>query len=92
MVGWRPLPLELVHFSDSRFIPHDAVAAMALLNPGLFAWEERWVRCEVHGGWARGRTIVDRRPYGATGSVRVAVGVDADAVREGIFSALSVLE
>jgi pyrimidine-specific ribonucleoside hydrolase len=76
---------------DSLFIPHDAVAAVALLSPELFTWEDRWVRCEVIGGWTRGMTVVDRRPHGATGSVRVAVDVDAEAVRERIFAALRAL-
>jgi len=76
---------------DSEFIPHDAVAAMALLSPELFAWDERAVRCELNGRWTRGMTVVDRRPHGAKGSVRVAVGVDTDAVRESILEALRSL-
>jgi hypothetical protein len=36
-------------------------------------------------------TVVDRRPHGTTGSVRVAVGVAADAVKERIFEALRAL-
>jgi inosine-uridine nucleoside N-ribohydrolase len=76
---------------DSRFIPHDAIAAVALLNPELFSWEDRWVRCEVSGEWARGMTVVDRRPHGAIGSVRVAAAVDVAAVRERIFEAVRAL-
>jgi pyrimidine-specific ribonucleoside hydrolase len=76
---------------DSRFIPHDAVATVALLNPEFFSWEDRWVRCEVSGEWARGMTVVDRRPHGAVGSVRVAVAVDVEAVRERIFGAIRAL-
>lgn len=76
---------------DTRFIPHDAVATVAHLHPDLFAWEERWVRCELRGEWTRGMTVVDRRPHGATGSVRLAVGIDVDAVKESIFEAIRAL-
>jgi len=76
---------------DGHFIPHDAIATVALVNPELFSWEERWVRCELVGTWTRGMTVVDRRPHGATGSVRVAVGIDVEAVRERIFEALRAL-
>jgi inosine-uridine nucleoside N-ribohydrolase len=76
---------------DAQFIPHDAVATVALLSPELFAWEDRWVRCEVNGQWTRGMTVVDRRPHGTKGSVRVAVGVNVDAVKERIFEAVRAL-
>ncbi len=79
------------HNLGDKVIPHDAVAAVAQLNPELFRWEERWVRCELDGQWTRGMTVVDRRTHGEPGSVRVAVDVDPTAVREKIFEGLSSL-
>lgn len=82
------------HFHDQGdpMIPHDAVAAVALLYPDLFEWEERWVRCELDGHWTRGMTVVDRRKHGEPGSVRVAVDVNPAAVKERILGALSSLD
>jgi len=79
------------HDRGAEMVPHDAVAAMAHVEPDLFQWEERWVRCELRGTWTRGMTVVDRRPYGERGAVRVAVGVDAATVKERIFAALGTL-
>ena len=81
------------HFHAQGFeaVPHDAIAAIALLNPELFDWEERWVRCELTGTLTRGATVVDRRPRGERGSVRVAMGVDVSAVKERIFEAIGAL-
>lgn len=44
------------HFHDQgrQMFPHDAIAAVAHLNPELFEWEERWVRCELNGTWSAG--------------------------------------
>jgi inosine-uridine nucleoside N-ribohydrolase len=61
------------------------------LHPELFEWEERWVRCELAGTWTRGMTVVDRRPNGVSGAVRIPVGVDVPAVKERIFEALRAL-
>jgi purine nucleosidase len=79
------------HGKGSDITPHDAVAAVALLNPDLFEWEERWVRCELAGTWTRGMTVVDRRQHGERGSVRVAVAADVSAVNERIFEAIRSL-
>ena len=81
------------HFHDEgdRMIPHDAVAAVAQLNPELFQWEEHWVRCELDGRWTRGMTVVDRRQHGEPGSVRLAVDVNPKAVKERIFEGLRAL-
>jgi pyrimidine-specific ribonucleoside hydrolase len=81
------------HFHDQgiEVFPHDAVAAVAFLQPELFAWEERWVRCELHGTLTRGMTVVDRRRQGERGSIRVAMAVDVAAVKERIFEAIRSL-
>jgi inosine-uridine nucleoside N-ribohydrolase len=80
-----------IHERDNLVFPHDAVAAVALLSPELFEWEERWARCELLGTWTRGMTVVDRRGRGERGSVRVARGVDVTGVKERIFEALRAL-
>ena len=79
------------HAKGAPLYPHDAVAAVAWLHPELFEWEERWVRCELAGTWTRGMTVVDRRPDGVGGAVRIPVGVDVSAVKERIFEALRAL-
>lgn len=81
------------HFHDQggQMFPHDAIAAVAQLHPELFAWEDRWVRCELDGTWTRGMTVVDRREHGERGSVRVALEVDAVAVKAAVFGALCSL-
>ena len=70
------------HATGAPAYPHDAVAAVAWLHPELFEWEERWVRCELAGTWTRGMTVVDRRPHGVGGAVRIPAGVDVPS-REG---------
>ena len=79
------------HNQGDAMVPHDAVAVVAQLQPELFRWEEHWVRCELDGRWTRGMTVVDRRPHGEPGSVRVALGVDWMSVKERIFEALRSL-
>ena len=79
------------HATGAPAYPHDAVAAVAWLHPELFEWEERWVRCELAGTWTRGMTVVDRRPHGVGGAVRIPAGVDVPAVKERIFEALRAL-
>jgi inosine-uridine nucleoside N-ribohydrolase len=72
-------------------VPHDAVAAVAWLAPELFEWEARTVRCEPAGRHTRGALVVDRRgPPGGT-STRVAVDVDAAAVRRLIVDSIAAL-
>jgi pyrimidine-specific ribonucleoside hydrolase len=73
---------------DGVMYPHDATAAIAQTDPGLFAWEERSVRCETTGRFTRGMTVVDRRRRASPGRVRVAVAVDAPAVKGLLFQAL----
>ena len=79
------------HDHGGEMVPHDAVAAVAFLEPELFDWEERWVRCELNGSWTRGMTVVDRREHGKRGQVKVAVNVDPGVVKERIFTALRAL-
>jgi purine nucleosidase len=66
---------------------HDPVAVIAALEPDLFEWELRDVRCEQHSDLTRGVTVVDRRP-GAVGTTRVAVRVDGPAVLDSILAAV----
>jgi inosine-uridine nucleoside N-ribohydrolase len=80
------------HNQGDPMVPHDAVAVVAMLQPELFAWEEYWVRCEQDGRWTRGMTVVDRRPHGEPGSVRVATDVQWEPVKERIFEALRSLD
>ncbi len=79
------------HHPGGEMVPHDAVAAGAHLEPELFLWEERWVRCELRGTWTRGMTVVDRRDHGERGPVKIAADVDAAAVKDRIFSAIGSL-
>lgn len=79
------------HVQGREIFPHDAVAAVAHLEPELFRWEERWVRCELKGFWTRGMTVVDRRHHGERGRVRVAVDIDRAAVKDRMFTALGSL-
>jgi len=76
---------------DGQFIPHDAVAAVALLEPGLFHWSKRAVRCERAGALTAGATIVDRRHPAGSGPVAVADDVDLPQVEELILTAVSRL-
>lgn len=76
---------------DGQFIPHDAVATIALLEPGLFHWSKRAVRCERAGELTAGATIVDRRQPDASGPIVVADDVDLPQVKERILTAVSRL-
>jgi inosine-uridine nucleoside N-ribohydrolase len=69
---------------------HDPVAVIAALEPDLFRWEQREVRCEWRSELTRGTTVVDRRA-GASGPTRVAVGVDGPAVLERIVTAIEAI-
>jgi inosine-uridine nucleoside N-ribohydrolase len=66
---------------------HDPLAALAALEPDLFGWESRRVRCETPGEHTKGMTVVDRRP-GRSGPVEVAMAVDAAAAHELIMAAI----
>jgi pyrimidine-specific ribonucleoside hydrolase len=84
--------LRFVVERDDVFIPHDAVAAVALANPELFAWRTRSARCETAGLLTSGATVVDRRPQGVTGSVAVAEDVDVAGVSAQIVEAIGRLD
>ena len=69
--------------------PHDAVAAVAWVEPELFTWERRHVRCEVDGTHTRGMTVIDRRPHGEPGQhVEVTVEMQAQRVHDRIVHAV----
>lgn len=74
---------------DGSFVPHDAVAAIALTSPELFSWIPRQVRCETKGEFTTGATVVDRRPSGNPGRVLVAEDVDIPEVSTRILGAVA---
>lgn len=76
---------------DGSFVPHDAVTVVAMVEPGLFRWEARQVRCEREGEFTSGATIVDRRPRSSPGSVLVAVDADIGRVCDRILAAVAEL-
>lgn len=76
---------------DGTFVPHDAVAAIALTNPELFGWANRNVRCEVSGDVTTGCTVVDRRKNGIPWAVSVAEDVRSEAVTMRIMEAIGLL-
>lgn len=78
-----------VHERDGMFVPHDAVAAVALIEPGLFEWSTRTVRCETTGVLTNGTTVVDLRSVAQVGGVSVAGDVDVGLVTERILAAVS---
>ncbi len=77
-----------VHRREGWFVPHDAVAAVALLEPQLFSWSTRSVRCESAGEPTAGATIVDRRGPDRPSAVSVADDVDVPQVNERILAAV----
>ena len=74
---------------DGIFVPHDAVAAIALTSPELFGWAPRQVRWETKGEFTTGATVVDRRPWGSSGHVLVAEDADVPEVSARILSAVA---
>lgn len=66
---------------------HDAVAAVALVNPGLFTWEQHTLACDTSNGERRGETTALVRGSGRR-SVNVAVEVDVEAVHDLIMTAV----
>jgi inosine-uridine nucleoside N-ribohydrolase len=66
----------------------DPVAVVAALEPRLFRWAPRLLRCATEGRHPRGTLLADD---GAAGAVRVAVEVDAVAVRDRIVDAVMSL-
>jgi inosine-uridine nucleoside N-ribohydrolase len=81
--------IRYVQERDGVFVPHDAVAAVALTSPELFGWNPRLVRCEAKGEFTTGETVVDRRPWGSSGHVLVAEDVDVPEVSARILSAVA---
>ena len=81
------LPVE----RDGVFVPHDAVAALALTHPNLFAWRARDVGCETAGLPRSGQTIVDRATPAGAGVVTVAEDVDVAHVTARIVEAVGRL-
>ncbi len=63
---------------------HDPVTVLAALEPDLFRWEARRLRCQTPGGAAEGSLVEVEGPPNA----RVAVDVDAPAVRMQIVDAV----
>ena len=63
---------------------HDPVAAVAALEPDLLTWEERSVACPAGGAPAGVLVASPGRP-----PARLAVDVDADAVRDRIVEAVT---
>jgi pyrimidine-specific ribonucleoside hydrolase len=57
--------IRYVQERDGVFVPHDAVAAIALTSPEQFGWSPRLVRCETRGEFTTGETVVDRRSWAA---------------------------
>jgi pyrimidine-specific ribonucleoside hydrolase len=79
------------HDRDGLFVPHDAVAAIALTSPDLFRWTARQARCETKGELTCGETVVDRRPWSSPGSVLVAEDADVPEVSARILAAVASL-
>jgi len=66
----------------------DPVAVVAALEPHLFRWEPRPLRCSTEGPEPRGTLLADG---GAARAAQVAVDVDAAAVRKRIVDAVMSL-
>ena len=71
---------------DGSFVPHDAVAAIAMLEPALFSWGARHVRCEADGVLTTGATVVDRRVNAPAPNALVAESVQSELVVKRILS------
>ncbi len=76
---------------DGIFVPHDAVTAIALIEPARFSWRERHVRCEREGLVAHGATVVDRRRHAPPPNATVAEACDPREIRAAIFAAIAEL-
>jgi inosine-uridine nucleoside N-ribohydrolase len=79
------------HTRDGRFLPHDAVTAVALVRPDLFVWTGCSVRCETSGGPSCGATIIDRDREDGRSHVMVAEDVMVAEVTEEILGAVARL-
>jgi inosine-uridine nucleoside N-ribohydrolase len=67
---------------------HDPVAVVAALEPDLFTWQLRPLRCSRGGAHPPGALVPD---HDRGGPARVAVAVDAPAVRRRIVAAVLAL-
>ncbi|MDA8296569.1 MAG: nucleoside hydrolase [Actinomycetota bacterium] len=76
---------------DGGFVPHDAVTAIALLEPARLSWSERHVCCERAGSVTTGATVVDRRHHAPPPNARLAEGCDPVEIRAAIFAAIAKL-
>jgi inosine-uridine nucleoside N-ribohydrolase len=83
--------IRYVQERDGVFVPHDAVAAIAMTSPELFTWIPRQVRCETKGEFTTGETVVDRRPWGTPGRVLVAEDADIPEVSARILEAVATV-
>jgi inosine-uridine nucleoside N-ribohydrolase len=86
------LALSFVQNRDQVFVPHDAVAAIAMMAPELFTWKARPARCETAGSLTAGATVIDRRPQAAAGHVLVAEDVEVTEVSARILEAIRSLD
>jgi pyrimidine-specific ribonucleoside hydrolase len=75
---------------DDVMTPHDAVAAVAALDPDLFRWRRLHVRPSPDDLDPRGALRVDRS-LDASPNARVAIDVDASAVTRTIVESVSTL-
>jgi len=73
--------------SGGVVVLHDPVAVVAALEPDLFGWERLRVRCSLGDDHQRGALVAERSPEPST-NARVAVAVDAPAVRDRIVEAV----
>jgi pyrimidine-specific ribonucleoside hydrolase len=85
------LALSFAQSRDQVFVPHDAVAAIAMTTPELFTWKARPARCETTGSLTAGATVIDRRPHAGAGHVLVAEDVDVAEVTGRILEAIRSL-
>jgi pyrimidine-specific ribonucleoside hydrolase len=76
---------------DGIFVPHDAVAALAMTSPELFTWRARPARCESTGLLTSGATVIDRRPGADGAGVLVAEDVEVTEVSARIVEAITRL-
>ena len=84
--------INFVHDRDGSFTPHDAVAAISLVAPDLFAWHAYPVRCETSGIFTTGETVVDRRHRTEDSCTLVAEDIDVLKVNSRIISAVGDLD
>jgi inosine-uridine nucleoside N-ribohydrolase len=69
---------------------HDPLAAAAVFDPDLLAWTEGSVSVLLDGE-QRGHTVLDRSAASERSTVRVALGVDAVALRDHLLQSLAAV-